>query len=114
MQAQVVNMLEDLQSEFGLTYLFIAHDLSMVRHISDRIGVMYGGRLVEVAESDELYDNPQHPYTKALLSSILETDPLKASQRIRLDAYSVTRGDEEAAVLREVSPGHYVAGDFTD
>ncbi|MEI2398686.1 ATP-binding cassette domain-containing protein, partial [Paenibacillus phytohabitans] len=113
-QAQVVNMLEDLQSEFGLTYLFIAHDLSMVRHISDRIGVMYGGRLVEVAESDELYDNPQHPYTKALLSSILETDPLKASQRIRLDAYSVTRGDEEAAVLREVSPGHYVAGDFTD
>ncbi|WNS47031.1 ATP-binding cassette domain-containing protein [Paenibacillus sp. MMS20-IR301] len=111
-QAQVVNMLEDLQSEFGLTYLFIAHDLSMVRHISDRIGVMYGGRLVEVAPSDELYDNPLHPYTKALLSSILETDPLKASQRIQLDAYSVTRGGEEPAGLREVSPGHYVAGDF--
>lgn len=111
-QAQVVNMLEDLQSEFGLTYLFIAHDLSMVRHISDRIGVMYGGRLVEVAESDELYDNPLHPYTQALLSSILETDPQKASQRIQLDAYSVTGGVEADAVLREVSPGHYVAGGF--
>jgi ABC-type oligopeptide transport system ATPase subunit len=113
-QAQVVNMLEDLQAEFGLTYLFIAHDLSMVRHIADRIGVMYGGRLVEVAESDELYDNPQHPYTKALLSSILETDPMKASQRIQLDAYSVAHGDGEAGVLREVSPGHYVAGGFAD
>lgn len=111
-QAQVVNMLEDLQAEFGLTYLFIAHDLSMVRHISDRIGVMYGGRLVEVAESDELYDNPLHPYTKALLSSILETDPQKASQRIQLETYPAGRVSGEAAVLREVSPGHYVAGDY--
>lgn len=113
-QAQVVNMLEDLQAEFGLTYLFIAHDLSMVRHIADRIGVMYGGRLVEVAPSDELYDNPLHPYTRALLSSILETDPMKASRRIQLEAYPATRGTEEAAALREVSPGHYVAGEYAD
>jgi ABC-type oligopeptide transport system ATPase subunit len=113
-QAQVVNMLEDLQAEFGLTYLFIAHDLSMVRHISDRIGVMYGGRLVEVAESDELYDNPQHPYTKALLSSILETDPLKANQRIHLDGFTAVRGEGEAAQLQEVSPGHFVAYDFKE
>ncbi|MEK4153749.1 ATP-binding cassette domain-containing protein [Paenibacillus sp. FSL R10-2779] len=112
-QAQVVNMLEDLQSEFGLTYLFVAHDLSMVRHISDRIGVMYGGRLVEVAESDELYDNPIHPYTKALLSSILETDPRRANQRIILDGYSQEYGRAETSTLQEVSPGHYVAYDFT-
>ncbi|MEK4876728.1 MULTISPECIES: ABC transporter ATP-binding protein [Paenibacillus] len=112
-QAQVVNMLEDLQSEFGLTYLFVAHDLSMVRHISDRIGVMYGGRLVEVAESDELYENPIHPYTKALLSSILETDPRRANQRIILDGYSQEYGRAETSTLQEVSPGHYVAYDFT-
>lgn len=112
-QAQVVNMLEDLQSEFGLTYLFVAHDLSMVRHISDRIGVMYGGRLVEVAESDELYENPIHPYTKALLSSILETDPRRANQRIILDGYSQEYGRAETSTLEEVSPGHYVAYDFT-
>ncbi|WP_306083520.1 ABC transporter ATP-binding protein [Paenibacillus odorifer] len=112
-QAQVVNMLEDFQSEFGLTYLFVAHDLSMVRHISDRIGVMYGGRLVEVAESDELYDNPIHPYTKALLSSILETDPRRANQRIILDGYSQEYGRAETSTLQEVSPGHYVAYDFT-
>lgn len=112
-QAQVVNMLEDLQSEFGLTYLFVAHDLSMVRHISDRIGVMYGGRLVEVAESNELYENPIHPYTKALLSSILETDPRRANQRIILDGYSQEYGRAETSTLQEVSPGHYVAYDFT-
>jgi ABC-type oligopeptide transport system ATPase subunit len=113
-QAQVVNMLEDLQSEFGLTYLFVAHDLSMVRHISDRIGVMYGGRLVEVAESDELYENPIHPYTKALLSSILETDPRRANQRIILDGYSQEYGRAETSTLQEISPGHYVAYDFME
>jgi oligopeptide transport system ATP-binding protein len=82
-QAQVVNMLEDLQSELGLTYLFVAHDLSMVRHISTRIGVMYLGRLVEVAPADELYENPLHPYTRALLSAVPIPDPdvARASSR---------------------------------
>ncbi|MEK0316813.1 ABC transporter ATP-binding protein [Cohnella sp. 56] len=105
-QAQVVNMLEDLQAEFGLTYLFIAHDLSMVRHISDRIGVMYGGRLVEVADSDELYDNPLHPYTQALLSAIPVPDPRAAGKRI---AWDRSAWSGEGAALREVSPGHFAA-----
>ncbi|QHT59117.1 ABC transporter ATP-binding protein [Paenibacillus lycopersici] len=109
-QAQVINMLEDLQAEFGLTYLFIAHDLSMVRHISDRIGVMYGGRLVEVADSDELYENPLHPYTKALLSSIPIPDPktARASSPLVYDPRSAAAAADDE--LREVSPGHYVAG----
>lgn len=86
-QAQVVNMLEDLQKEFGLTYLFIAHDLSMVKHISDRIGVMYLGKLVELSNAEELYANPNHPYTQALLSAIPIADPhvAKASKRIVLE-----------------------------
>lgn len=74
-QAQVVNMIEDLQNEMGLTYLFIAHDLSMVRHISHRIGVMYLGKLIEIGTSDEIYRHSFHPYTQALLSSVLEPDP---------------------------------------
>lgn len=88
-QAQVVNMLEELQDEMGLTYLFIAHDLSMVRHISHRIGVMYLGKLVELADSNELYNNPVHPYTKALLSSIPVPDPRLA----RNNAKIVLEGD---------------------
>lgn len=108
-QAQVVNMLEDLQAEFGLTYLFIAHDLSMVRHISDRIGVMHGGRLVEVADSDELYDNPLHPYTKALLSAIPIPDPRAARERSAFKYDFEASGDKQHAELREVSPGHFVA-----
>lgn len=80
-QAQVVNMLEDLQKEMGLTYLFIAHDLSMVRHLSHRIGVMYLGKLVEIGSSDEIYDHTAHPYTKALLSSVLVPDPKKAIKK---------------------------------
>lgn len=83
-QAQVVNMLEDLQQELGLTYLFIAHDLSMVKHISHRVGVMYLGKMVELAESNELYSNPQHPYTKALLSAIPLPDPDEAEQKKRI------------------------------
>ena len=85
-QAQVVNMLEDLQQEFGLTYLFIAHDLSMVRHISNRIGVMYLGKLVEVGDSEEVYLHHQHPYTEALLSSVPVPDPdvARASKPVML------------------------------
>ena len=84
-QAQVVNMLEDLQKELGLTYLFVAHDLSMVKHISDRIGVMYLGKIVEISESNELYKKPLHPYTKGLLSSIPISDPKQAKNtEIRL------------------------------
>lgn len=83
-QAQVVNMLEDLQDDLGLTYLFIAHDLSMVKHISNKIGVMYLGKLVEMAESNELYKNPLHPYTKALLSAIPVPDPDMAAQNKRI------------------------------
>ncbi|HKL10532.1 MAG TPA: oligopeptide/dipeptide ABC transporter ATP-binding protein [Clostridia bacterium] len=81
-QAQIVNMLEDLKRDSQLTYLFIAHDLSMVKHISDRIGVMHMGRMVEQADSDELYSNPAHPYTKALLSSMLPLDKEKYSTNV--------------------------------
>lgn len=88
-QAQVVNMLEDLQQELGLTYLFVAHDLSMVRHISTRIGVMYLGKIVEIAESDELYENPLHPYTEALLSAIPVADPIRARNSKR----KIIKGD---------------------
>ena len=84
-QAQVVNMLEDLQHEIGLTYLFIAHDLSMVRHISDRVGVMYLGSLMELTTSDTLYNNPQHPYTQALLSSIPIPNPRAEIKNIILE-----------------------------
>lgn len=129
-QAQVVNMLEDLQNEFGLTYLFAAHDLSMVRYISTRIGVMYLGTLVEVAESNELYTNPMHPYTKALLSAIPIVDPLKAREHKRIQLkgelpspmnipegcrfvtrcpYATETCKNGVPKLQEISKGHSVA-----
>lgn len=88
-QAQIVNMLEDLQEKLKLTYLFVAHDLSMVRHISDRIGVMYLGKIVEISKSEDLYKNPLHPYTKGLLSAIPIADPIKA----RKSEIEIMKGD---------------------
>ncbi|HSH76706.1 MAG TPA: ABC transporter ATP-binding protein, partial [Longimicrobiales bacterium] len=83
-QAQVVNLLEDLQAELGLTYLFIAHDLALVEHVSDRVAVMYLGRIVELADSIDLYREPRHPYTRALLSAVPRPDPASRGQRQRI------------------------------
>ena len=129
-QAQVVNLLEELQEKRGLTYLFIAHDLSMVKHISDRIGVMYLGYLVELADSEELFNNPVHPYTKALLSAspIPEPEIEKNRRRIMLEGtlpspinlgneckfasrcpYCADRCKSAQPPLKEIKPGHFVA-----
>jgi oligopeptide transport system ATP-binding protein len=129
-QAQIINMFEDLQAERGLTYLFIAHDLSVVRHISNRIGVMYLGKLVELAESGELSFHPQHPYTQSLISAIPIPDPeaSRKAQRIVLQGdvpsplnppsgcrfrtrcpHAEKRCAEEEPAFREISPGHYAA-----
>ena len=129
-QAQVVNLLEDLQEKLGLTYLFIAHDLSMVRHIATRVAVMYLGKLMELAQQRELYDNPLHPYTKALLSAVPVPDPVVEAKRRRTilegDVPSpatpppgcvfhtrcpiaVERCGVELPAWREIRPGHFVA-----
>lgn len=129
-QAQVVNLLIKLQHELGLTYLFIAHDLSMVKHISDRVGVMYLGHLVELAPSAELYENPLHPYTQALMSAIPLPDPnvSKAKKRIILEGdvpspinpkpgcrfasrckYAKKECSEVSPELKEIKPGHFAA-----
>lgn len=109
-QAQVVNLLKELQEEKGLTYLFIAHDLSMVKYISDRIGVMYFGKLVELATAEELYANPMHPYTQSLLSAIPLPDPNYERTRVRksYDPANHNYQDGEEIAMREVTPGHFV------
>ena len=129
-QAQVVNMLRTFQEEQGLTYLFIAHDLSMVRYVSDDVGVMYLGQLVELCAADEIYAHPAHPYTQGLLSSVPIPDPIAARQKetVGLEGdlpspiappggcrfhtrcpYATERCSQEAPALREAGPGHFVA-----
>jgi ABC-type oligopeptide transport system ATPase subunit len=104
-QAQVVNLLMDLQQRLGLTYLFIAHDLRLVEHICSRVAVMYLGRIVEMGETAKLFASPTHPYTRALLSAIPVPDPDAPRQRIVLDGASFNR----AAPLREIAAGHFAA-----
>lgn len=112
-QKQVVDLLKDLQQRLGLTYLFIAHDLSMVKHISDRVAVMYGGKIVELAESEELYANPQHPYTKMLLQSIPIPDPAIEKQKKRQvmseEELMINRFNLDNTQLVEISKDHWVA-----
>lgn len=109
-QAQVINLLNDLKEEFGLTIIFIAHNLSVVKYFSDRIGVMYFGKLVELATSDELFSNPLHPYTKALLSAIPQPDPVSEKNRKKIfyDPKSHDYNEEKQPSYHEVTPGHLI------
>lgn len=129
-QAQIINMFDELQEQMGLTYLFIAHDILVVRHISDRIAVMYLGKMVELADSDEIYSHPLHPYTKCLMSAVPQPDPkiARANQRITLSGdipsplnapsgcpfrtrcpYAEARCAESMPEFNEIAPGHFVA-----
>ena len=109
-QAQVINLLNELRDSMGLTILFIAHDLSVVKYFSDRIGVMYFGKMVELADSDELFKNPLHPYTKSLLSAIPLPDPIYEKQRTRITYNPLAEHDYsvDQPSFREITPGHFV------
>jgi len=132
-QAQVLNLIIQLQAQLDLTYLFIAHDMSVIKHISDQVGVMYVGKLVEVAETSELFSNPLHPYTEALLSAIPKPDPRNKGKRIILEGdvpnpanppsgcyfhprcpYAKAECSQETPQLREVKPGHHVSCHFAE
>jgi len=109
-QAQVINLLNDLRDRLGLTILFIAHDLSVVKYFSDRIGVMYFGKMVELATSEELFKNPLHPYTKSLLSAIPLPDPNYEKKRVRITYNPIAEHDYSVNLpsMREIAPGHFV------
>ena len=132
-QAQILNLLQDLQEKLGLTYLFIAHDLSVVEHIADRVAVMYVGKLIEVANTEELYLSPKHPYTEALLSAVPKPDPRLEERQIILSGevanpadppsgcyfhprckYAQDRCRTETPILQEVSPGHFASCHFAE
>ncbi len=130
-QAQILNLLQDLQTEFNLTYLFVAHDLSVIEHISDRVSVMYVGKMAEMAETEDLFINPKHPYTEALLSAVPKTDPETRMKRIILPGevanpanppsgcyfhprckYAQQRCKSEEPEWREITPAHFAACHF--
>jgi peptide/nickel transport system ATP-binding protein len=132
-QAQALNLLQELQRELGLTYLFVAHDLSVVRHISDRVAVMYVGRIVEIADVDQLFDHPMHPYTEALLSAVPIPKPKSKKKQVLLSGevadpanappgcafhprcpYVEDRCREELPEMREIEPGHHVRCHFAE
>lgn len=132
-QAQILNLLKDLQKELNLSYIFIAHDLAVVEHISNRVAVMYVGKIVELAKSDELFKHPKHPYTEALLSAVPLPDPFRKAERMILEGevanpanppsgcyfhprcpYAKEKCRVELPVWREVSPEHYVACHFAE
>jgi oligopeptide/dipeptide ABC transporter ATP-binding protein len=132
-QAQTLNLLKDLQRDFNLSYIFVAHDLSVVQHISDRVAVMYVGKIMEMADANELYQNPQHPYTEALMSAVPKPDPTRKRERILMQGdvadpsnpppgclfhtrcrYVQERCKTEVPAFREVKPNHYAACHFSE